>query len=303
MSNLLALDSATYSSRLSGKTVLLTDLPSGPSELVTGRKRNRGDESALRATKAASAAAAAEREAKGVMAPRKAARLREQRCATSPRDPISYASLAPLRTLHERYLAHVLALPTWSEDGSLAAGDMKVPVAPEPLQGKLLKVDLTGAVLSVLAAKNASLVGLRGTVLEETEGTFRLACADDRVRVVPKAGAQLLLSFPAFAYPVAPREPEDEAALLQRFHAQCPRIEVEIMGSAFAFRSGDRAGRKFRPAQGRNGSGWGEDWVKGEWGQLLGGLGEDVGQQARRQRKRNKSRRKDPLVGGSTLVV
>lgn len=297
---LLGLDPSTYSSRLSGKSLLLTDVPSAPSELVTGRKRHLGDGAALAAAKEAQAAEVAEREARGTLPPRTAQRIRDARCATSPGERIAYGSLQPLRTLHERYLAHVLQLPVWDP---ASAPSNSLPVAAEPLQGKLLKADLTGAVLSVLASKNPSLIGVSGTVLEETSGTVRLACADDRVRVVPKTGAQLLLRFPAYAFPAdSAREPAEDAALLRRFHAQCPRIEVEIMGSAFAYRSGDRAGRKFRPAQGKNGSGWGEEWVKGEWGQVLGVLGEDVGGQAQRKRKRNKHRRKDPLVGGSLQV-
>lgn len=234
------------------------------------------------------------------MAPRKAKKVREARCATSPWERISYASLQPLRTLHERYLAHVLQLPTWDPE---AKPGTALPVAAEPMQGKLLKADLTGAVVSVLASKNPSLTGIKGTVLEETSGTLRLACADDRVRVVPKQDAQFRLLFPAYAFPAdSTREPEDDAVLLSRFHAECPRVEIEIMGSAFAYRSGDRAGRKFRPAQGKNGAGWGEEWVKGEWGQILGELGEDKGTQTQKRRKRNKSRRKDPLVGGSLQV-
>lgn len=232
---------------------------------------------------------------------RKARKVQEARCATSPGERISYASLQPLRTLHERYLAHVLQLPTW--DPIATPGANTLPVAAEPMQGKLLKADFTGAVVSVLASKNLSLTGIKGTVLEETSGTLRLACSDDRVRVVPKQGAQFRLLFPAYAFPADPtREAEDDAAHLARFHADCPRIEVEIMGSAFAYRSGDRAGRKFRPAQGKNGAGWGEEWVKGEWGQILGELGVDEGTQTLRRRKRNKSRRKDPLVGGSLQV-
>lgn len=196
----------------------------------------------------------------------------------------------------------MLQLPVWNPDApqTTATG---LPVPIEPMQGKLLKTDLTGAVVSVIASKNPSLTGIRGTILEETSGTLRLACADDHIRVVPKQGAQFLLRFPAFAFPAdSSRDPEEDAALLARFHRACPQIEIEIMGSAFAFRSGDRAGRKFRPAQGKNGSGWGEDWVKGEWGQILEPLGEDVGAQTQRRRKRGKSRRKDPLVGGNIQV-
>lgn len=64
---LLGLDAGTYSSRLSGKTVMLTDLPSaGPSSLVQGRKRNRGDPAARQADRERQAAEAKDRAERGV---------------------------------------------------------------------------------------------------------------------------------------------------------------------------------------------------------------------------------------------
>jgi ribonuclease P protein subunit POP4 len=72
LASLLGLDTSTYSSRLSGKNLLLTDLPSAGSELVRGRKKNRGDPKALAETKAAQAAVVAERRKKGLGSVRKA---------------------------------------------------------------------------------------------------------------------------------------------------------------------------------------------------------------------------------------
>lgn len=84
---------------------------------------------------------------------------------------------------------------------------------------------------------------------------------------------------------------------------------MDLLGSAFAYRSADRAGRKFRPAQGGGGgSGWGEDWVGrvGEMGKTLIEMEATVGgeQPVREKvnggkRKRNKSRRKDPPAWGN----
>jgi hypothetical protein len=55
----LGLDAGTYNARLSGKTVLLTDIPgaSSSSSLVAGRKRNKGDDKARAETRAAQEAA------------------------------------------------------------------------------------------------------------------------------------------------------------------------------------------------------------------------------------------------------
>lgn len=134
---------------------------------------------------------------------------------------------------------------------------------------------------------------------------------DNTVRIVPKAGTQFTLSYPAFA-PPAPTAPEDgeptPAVDMERFERVCPRVEVDFLGSNFGYRSGDRAGRKFRPAQGGGGgSGWGEEWVRGEWSTVLDAIGseepapnsENIG--GKKQRKTGKSRRKDPPSFGRIL--
>ncbi len=129
------------------------------------------------------------------------------------------------------------------------------------------------------------------------------------VKVVPKDGTMFGISFPAYSIPPAPGrddgevlEPPDVAGHI----ARTPRMEVSLLGSAFGFRSGERAGRKFRPAQGGGGgSGWGEEWVDGEWaGVLLRELEKGVpkgksGPPVRGKRKRSKSRRKDPPAAGT----
>lgn len=64
---LLGLDASTYSSRLSGKNVLLADLPSsGPSALVQGKKRHRGDPEAKRKVREAQLEAERIRKEKGM---------------------------------------------------------------------------------------------------------------------------------------------------------------------------------------------------------------------------------------------
>ncbi|CAK9787042.1 hypothetical protein CC85DRAFT_303954 [Cutaneotrichosporon oleaginosum] len=299
LASLLGLNTSTYNSRLSGKTLLLTDIPSSGSELVTGRKKNRGDPKALAETKAAQAAVVSERRKKGLRSVRKA------RAVTGRETRIEYAALLPLHYLHCRYLSQLLPLPPCPSQrpipspGSEGVARSLLPgLSSEGLQSKVVKADLTGAKLRVRAARNHSLSGVTGLVIEETAGSFRLLSPDGRVRVVPKDGAQFTLSFPAYAPPEENEEVPDYGA----FVAQCPAIEVDILGSSFAFRSGDRAGRKFRPAQGWGGSGWAEEWVQGEWS-FLKGLGEAKPYASSKARKRGKSRRKDPLVQGSIQVV
>jgi ribonuclease P protein subunit POP4 len=215
----------------------------------------------------------------------------------------SYASLVPVHYLHVRYMAQLCNLPpVGTPPAPPSRGPSLLPgVSPEALQSKLVKADLTGAQLSVRAARNAALVGLSGIVVEETAGSIRLVGADSRVRVVPKVGSQFTLRFPAYSPAATPGVEADMAAHI----AACPQIELDILGTAFAFRSGDRAGRKFRPAQGGGGgSGWCEDYVEAEWSDVLAKVheGEDLRMVLNKRRKRGKSRRKDPLVQGSLQV-
>lgn len=192
--------------------------------------------------------------------------------------------------------------PVGTPVATSARGPSLLPgVSPEALQSKLVKADLTGAKLVVRAARNASLVGISGLVIEETAGSIRLVGTDSRVRVIPKVGTQFTLRFPAFSAVAEPGAEPDMAG----FIATCPQIEIDILGTAFAYRSGDRAGRKFRPAQGGGGgSGWGDDYVQAEWSDVLKQVhdGEDLRMVANKRRKRGKSRRKDPLVQGSLQV-
>lgn len=106
---------------------------------------------------------------------------------------------------------------------------------------------------------------------------------------------------------------------MESYLSTTPRISVPLLGTNFGFRSGDRAGRKFRPTQGGGGgSGWGEEWVTGEWEHVLGLLepgsdksGSGISTRPKPKsgsdgkpvkRKRGKSRRKDPPAYGQLEV-
>lgn len=87
---------------------------------------------------------------------------------------------------------------------------------------------------------------------------------------------------------------------------------MTMLGTNFGYRSADRAGRKFKLAQGDGGgNGWGEDWVKGEWDEVFSAIqgstksGRKVenGLGSGGMRKKGKSRRKDPLAGGTREVI
>jgi ribonuclease P protein subunit POP4 len=178
-------------------------------------------------------------------------------------------------------------------------------------------------------------------VIEETASTFRLVTVESAVKVIPKNGTQLAIVFPSYAPPtptssrtidlnegsgeggesyqstIIPISPD----VMEDYMRTAPRISVPLIGTNFGFRSGDRAGRKFRPTQGGGGgSGWGEEWIVGEWSETLALLGEEKeerngkkgnGEGGKRvmlesgvpvKRRRGKSRRKDPPAFGSLEV-
>ena len=239
----------------------------------------------------------------------------------------------------------------------------KTPRLPDGLTGDgitslLTKADFTGMKLAVLSSRNSSLEGITGIVIEETASTFALVPSDSRVRIIPKDGTLFRFHFPTYALvsmgqTVARKQEEtsirrsaksgsqadvvddgvplddDTVDGIARHIASCPQIQIDLLGSSFMYRSADRAGRKFRPAQGKGGgSGWGEDWVKGEWSEVFEQLQHDSedetlrGKNGRKgpadggraiddveidvgangRRKRGKSRRKDPSAGGTLEV-
>ena len=358
---LLDLDASTYSSRLQGKTLLFDPTPdskagstlptvtSDSNALVKGKKRNRGDPRALAHAKADARESEKRKRELGLDGMRKVRKrikggirrgmqIESAQLNCSPLVladmSCSYKTLLPLHHLHTTYMIQLLALPPLPSglpdpvDDRLPAG-----LTPDGVTSKLSKADFTGIQLVVLSSRNPSLEGIRGIVIEETGGTFLLVSEDDRVRVIPKQGTLFRLQLPAYSpslvhpNPQDPSDPDDIVPPLDLAeHLQvCPRIHLDILGSAFAFRSAERAGRKFRPAQVKGGgSGWGEEWVKTDLADVLDRVeseagkvhrgdieGESPGEKngkvvrgvgAAGRRKKGKARRKDPPPGGSLDV-
>lgn len=324
-----------YSERLEGKTLLLDDsvIPKTPSALLSGKKLNRGDETARAAARSQAEERAGKRKASELVGMRKA---RSRGGTAHKGDYIEYAypdrtfltsltpsytSLLPLHHLHVLYLASLMSLPPIPSPLPDPIPSLPPGISAEGITSKLLKADFTGIALRVISSRNASLSGISGIVIEETGATFRLVGEDGRVKVVPKEGTQFALSFPAYA---PARAGENEPVDLERHLQSCPRIELNMLGTNFGYRSGDRAGRRFRLAQGEGGgNGWGEEWVRAEWDHVFvtEATGDGSGTAARvrttskrrndgekglggaGRRKKGKSRRKDPFAGGCREVM
>lgn len=94
-----------------------------------------------------------------------------------PADTLRYDQIVPLHRLWRGYMARYLEKE-------------KLPDVTEAQYNQLisdiLKADFHGAKISVIRAKNPSLVGIRGIVVLETKGTFKLVSKDNKVRTIPK---------------------------------------------------------------------------------------------------------------------
>uniref|UniRef100_A0A182J9W7 Ribonuclease P protein subunit p29 n=2 Tax=Anopheles atroparvus TaxID=41427 RepID=A0A182J9W7_ANOAO len=58
------------------------------------------------------------------------------------------------------------------------------------LVGVLLKADFHGAKVSVVRSKQSSVIGVKGIVILDTKGTFKIVSKDNKIRTIPKNDSQ-----------------------------------------------------------------------------------------------------------------
>ncbi|CAD6581224.1 MAG: hypothetical protein CYPHOPRED_001520 [Cyphobasidiales sp. Tagirdzhanova-0007] len=102
--------------------------------------------------------------------------------------------------------------------------------AMQAWQAKLVKADFHGAKIMVTKARHPSLVGVGGIVVQETEGTFRIVTDKNDIKVIPKPNVVFVFKLPLQGDDV--RIEKD--------------LQFELYGDNFAFRSSDRANKKFK---------------------------------------------------------
>ncbi|GAA5920402.1 hypothetical protein JCM6882_003265 [Rhodosporidiobolus microsporus] len=175
---------------------------------------------------------------------------------------VSYNAVLPVHHLWLGYMAELLALPILipSPSPTSSTPSSNPPDAPAPvyssssllptypskrdpvppggqinvvtLQTKLVKAEFVGCSLSVKRAKNPSLVGLSGIVLQETQGTFKVVTPKSEIKVLPKQGSVFNLIFPL--------EPVPSTSHTSR------ELSFDLYGDSFAYRSADRVGKKWK---------------------------------------------------------
>ncbi|GAA5998363.1 hypothetical protein JCM5350_007432 [Sporobolomyces pararoseus] len=203
-------------------------------------------------------------------------RLREGECGLTGRrkrasmgkdaaGSVNYNAVLPVYHLWLGYMAELLALPvaipppkpspasaTIEAQQATSTPLPTFPSRTEPLlptaqalsmnvvniQTKLVKAEFVGCLLSVKRAKNPSLVGLQGIVLQETQGTFKIVTPKSQIKVLPKQNSIFTIVLPL----------EDKKTRQQQ-----QELSVDIFGDSFAYRSAERVSRKWKAGTGAGG--------------------------------------------------
>ncbi|NWJ05068.1 RPP29 protein, partial [Crypturellus undulatus] len=118
-----------------------------------------------------------------------------------------YALYLPLHELWKQYIR------------DLCYG-LKPDAQPQMVQGKLLKADLHGAIVTVTKSKCPSYVGITGIILQEMKYVFKIITKEDKLKVVPKLNNVFRLEIDGFI--------------------------SYIYGSKFQFRASERSAKKFK---------------------------------------------------------
>ncbi|XP_066184022.1 ribonuclease P protein subunit p29 isoform X2 [Sylvia atricapilla] len=118
-----------------------------------------------------------------------------------------YAIFLPLHELWKQYIR------------DLCHG-LKPDAQPHMIQGKLLKADLHGAIVTVTKSKCPSYVGITGIILQEFKHVFKIITKEDKLKVVPKLNNVFSLELDGFI--------------------------SYIYGSKFLLRASERSAKKFK---------------------------------------------------------
>ncbi|BGP41455.1 RNase P/RNase MRP complex subunit [Rhodotorula kratochvilovae] len=187
-----------------------------------------------------------------------------RKCASSGKAAVrsvSYDAVLPVHHLWLGYISELLALPLLisptppsastapstpaTTDSNVSAtliptfpsrhGAPPIPreqgINAVNLHTKMVKADFTGCLLSVKRAKNPSLVGLKGIVLQETQGTFKLVTPKSQIKVVAKQASvfNIVLPLASTGSSTGTRE-----------------LSFDLFGDSFAYRPADRVGKKWK---------------------------------------------------------
>ncbi|KZW00263.1 RNase P subunit p29-like protein [Exidia glandulosa HHB12029] len=143
-------------------------------------------------------------------------------------------------SIHRLWLGYMVELLNLPARPAPSTTKHRMPHAAD-MQGKLVKADFHGCIITVRKAKNPFLVGRSGIVIHETENTFKVVTRKNRIKVLPKHNSIFVFCIPLYGPP-----PVDEHGIELKSDTPEPEIEFELYGNHFCYRSSDRANRKFK---------------------------------------------------------
>lgn len=158
-----------------------------------------------------------------------------------------YENFVPLHQLWLGYMSELLEIRLKTE-GDEGTGNL-VPESVTPadkfkgipsvlsIQSKLLKADYHGAQMTVKQAKNPSLVGLEGIMIQESEQTFKIIDSKNRIKLIPKLHCVFQISLPLLV---------DDAPDPDQSESKNHSLVFNIFGNQFAFRPTERINKKFK---------------------------------------------------------
>ncbi|GJE95115.1 Ribonuclease P protein subunit p29 [Phanerochaete sordida] len=228
-----------YASRVKGRQILL-DQPVRENKLKKERDEKKARRAASRKRSDADVIANTTARRKGLH-------------AGSPTER-RFELFVAMHDLWMGYVSELLDLPP-AESGSTKHAQTQAA----GMHAKLIKAAFEGAMITVKQSKNASLVGLTGIVILETENAFKIVTPKDQLKLIPKRNSVFAFSVPLYRTPTPVSNPAAstpspvpvEPCMTSQGPTphtvlDLPRIELELYGNQFCFRAADRASRKFK---------------------------------------------------------
>lgn len=112
---------------------------------------------------------------------------------------------------------------------------------------KLTSADFNGARITVIEARNPSIVGMTGIVAWEAKSNFVLICEGGQCFEKMDNLESLQLDNPGKDTNMGGLKMVDKSGSRFIVHVDSGNMEFEIIGSRFLFRTADRSGKKFKP--------------------------------------------------------
>ncbi|CAG81712.1 YALI0C03784p [Yarrowia lipolytica CLIB122] len=112
---------------------------------------------------------------------------------------------------------------------------------------KLTSADFNGAKITVIEARNPSIVGLTGIVAWEAKSNFVIVCEGGKCFEKMDSLEGMELDNPGKDTQVGGLKIVDKSGTRFIVHVDVGEMEFEIIGSRFLFRTADRSGKKFKP--------------------------------------------------------